>query len=71
MKCRFCGQDLPAGWKAEWTHAACNREYERRLVRCKCVFCGRQAAWYDNFICCPDCLAVNEPPYRGYPGGGA
>ena len=68
--CRFCGNTLPLGWKAEWTHARCNKEYELRLVEGRCVFCGAGIGRSINdYPYCRKCMhAAKAPPYVGYPG---
>lgn len=61
MACVFCegGTDYNTG------HAACRAEWNRRIEAGKCIRCGERDGYW-----CNKCLAMERPPWVGYPPGG-
>lgn len=64
--CYFCGRPEPEDGR----HEDCYGEFERRRDAGKCGRCGRLDAERDSMRCA-DCIVVDDPPFVGYPPGGA
>lgn len=78
MLCHSCGQAIPCmhcgGLVSkddphEFEHAACHAEWQRRYDAGKCMFCGKRDEHKPGSGKCSECVAMDDPPWLGYPGG--
>lgn len=69
IKCIHCGKPVPEEDPNEYEHAACHKEWRRRVDAGKCMFCGTEDEHEPKSAKCSECVAMDEPLYTGYPGG--